>query len=328
MTPAEASRNRTRIILAFAAVYVIWGSTYLFIKYAIESVPPFMMGAARFTAAGALLYALARWRGAKAPDAHDWRSAAITGVLMLGLGNGAVMWAELTVPTGVVALIVSTVPIWIVLIDWLRPRGVRPRLPVFLGLALGVVGMIILIGPRAIIGQGNVDEIGVLILLVGSLGWAVGTILSKGSKRSSSPIVYSSLQMVAAGIAMVIMSLTIGEHTRFEPSEVTARAFLSWVYLMLAGSIIGYTAYIYLLGKVSAPKAATYAYVNPIIAVLLGWAFLREPIGGRTLIAAAVILAGVAIITLSHGHAVHATGEHPIPTPQPPAQHRQERSAA
>jgi drug/metabolite transporter (DMT)-like permease len=327
MTPAETKRNRTRIILAFAAVYVIWGSTYLFIKYAIESVPPFMMGAARFIVAGALLYALARWRGAKAPGARDWRSAAITGVLMLGLGNGAVMWAELTVPTGVVALIVSTVPIWIVLIDWLRPRGVRPRVPVFLGLALGVAGMVILIGPRAIIGQGNVDEIGVLILLVGSLGWAVGTILSKGSKRSSSPIVYSSLQMGAAGAAMLIMSLAIGEHTRFEPGDVTPRAFFSWLYLMLAGSIIGYTAYIYLLGKVSAAKAATYAYVNPIIAVLLGWAFLREPIGGRTLIAAAVILAGVAIITLSHGHAIHATGEHPVPT-RPPAQPREERSAA
>ena len=153
MTPAALARqNRTRILLAFAAVYVIWGSTYLFIKYAIESVPPFMMGAARFTVAGVLLYALARWRGAKAPDVRDWRSAAATGVLMLGMGNGAVMWAELTVPTGIVALIVSTTPIWIVVFDWLRPRGVRPRLPVFVGLALGLVGMIILIGPRAIVG--------------------------------------------------------------------------------------------------------------------------------------------------------------------------------
>jgi drug/metabolite transporter (DMT)-like permease len=328
MTPAAVTRqNRTRILLAFAAVYVIWGSTYLFIKYAIEDVPPFMMGAARFTVAGLLLYALARWRGAKAPDMRDWRSATITGVLMIGLGNSAVMWAELTVPTGIVALIVSTVPIWIVLLDWLRPRGVRPRLAVFVGLALGLVGMIILIGPRAIIGEGHVDEWGVLILLIGSLGWAMGTILSKGSKRSSSPLVYSSLQMISAGVAMLMTAVILGEHTRFEPSEVSARAFFSWLYLMLVGAIIGYTAYIYLLGQVSAAKAATYAYVNPIIAVLLGWAFLREPIGARTLIAAAVILGGVAIITLSQGHAAHATGEHPLPT-RPPAEPREERSAA
>ena len=328
MTPAAIARqNRTRILLAFAAVYVIWGSTYLFIKYAIEDVPPFMMGAARFTAAGALLYALARWRGAKAPNLQDWRSAAVTGVLMLGMGNGAVMWAELTVPTGIVALIVSTTPIWIVIFDWLRPRGVRPRLPVFVGLTLGLAGMIILIGPRAIVGEGHVDEIGVLILLLGSLGWSIGTILSKGSKRSSAPLVYSSLQMIAAGVAMLITSIILGEHTVFSAGDVSARAFFSWLYLVLAGSIIGYTAYIYLLSKVSAAKAATYAYVNPIIAVLLGWAFLSEPIGMRTLLAAAVILGGVAIITLSQGHAMHATGEHPLPT-QPPAEPRRERSAA
>lgn len=327
MTAAEAKRNRTRIVLAFAAVYVIWGSTYLFIKYAIESIPPFMMGAARFTAAGALLYTLARWRGAKTPDRYDWRSAAVTGVLMLGVGNGAVMWAELTVPTGIVALIVSTTPIWIVVLDWLRPRGVRPRLPVIAGLALGLVGMIVLIGPRAIVGEGHVDEIGVLILLMGSLGWALGTMLSKGSKRSSAPLAYAALQMIAAGMAMAVTSVVIGEPSRLAPSEVSLRAILSWVYLMLAGSIIGYTAYIYLLGQVSAAKAATYAYVNPIIAVLLGWAFLREPIGARTLVAAAIIIGGVAIITLSQGHAIPATGEHPLPT-RPPAEPQQERSAA
>lgn len=328
MTPAaEAKRNRTRIVLAFAAVYVIWGSTYLFIKYAIESVPPFMMGAARFTAAGLLLYTIARWRGARAPDRYDWRSAALTGVLMLGVGNGAVMWAELTVPTGIVALIVSTTPIWIVVFDWLRPRGVRPRLPVIIGLALGLAGMIILIGPRAIVGEGHVDEIGVLILLTGSLGWAIGTMLSKGSKRSSAPLAYAALQMIAAGVAMSITSAALGEHTGFRPGDVSLRALLSWIYLMLAGSIIGYTAYIYLLGQVSAAKAATYAYVNPIIAVLLGWAFLSEPIGARTIVAAAVIIGGVAIITLSQGHAVHVTGEHPLPT-RPPAEPCQERSAA
>jgi drug/metabolite transporter (DMT)-like permease len=307
-------RNRTRILMAFAAVYFIWGSTYLFIKYAIETIPPFMLGATRFLAAGALLYGIARWRGAAHATRRDWRSAAVTGVLMLGIGNAAVVWSELTVPSGVVALIVSTVPIWIVLLDWLRPGGSSPRIPVVVGLALGIVGMVILIGPKAIIGEGHVNEVGALVLLIGSVSWAIGTILSKGSKRSGSPLVYSALQMLAASGAMTVASLVTGEPGRFDVSALSWRSGLSWIYLALAGSIIGYTAYIYLLGKVSAAKAATYAYVNPVIAVLLGWAFAGEPIAGRTLVAASVILAGVATITATQGGATAVTGEHPAPT--------------
>ncbi|HYC52614.1 MAG TPA: EamA family transporter [Gemmatimonadaceae bacterium] len=315
MTPATvAKRNRTRVLLAFAAVYVVWGSTYLFIKYAIETMPPFMMGAARFLVAGAMLYALARFRGAPRATARDWRSAAITGILMLGVGNGAVVWSELTVPSGVVALIVSTVPIWVVLIDWLRPRGVRPKLSTFVGLALGLIGMVILIGPKAIIGQGHVNELGALALTIGSLSWAIGTVLSKGSKRSGSPLVYSGLQMLSASGAMALMSIVAGEPGRFSLSDVSLQSALSLVYLILFGSIIGYTAYIYLLNVVSAAKASTYAYVNPVIAVVLGWAFASEPIGVRTLVAATVILAGVAIITMRHSSSEPASGARPAPT--------------
>ena len=328
MTPsAIAKRNRTRVLLAFAAVYIVWGSTYLFIKYAIETLPPFLMGAGRFVIAGTLLYALARWRGARGATLGDWKSAAVTGVLMLGVGNGAVVWSEQAVPSGVVALIVSTVPIWVVLIDWLRPRGVRPRLPVFAGLALGLIGMVILIGPKAIIGQGHVDELGALVLLVGSLSWAFGTILSKGSKRSGSPLVYSALQMLSAAGAMAVMSVAMGEPGRFSLGAVTMRSWLSFVYLIIAGSIIGYTAYIYLLNVVSAAKASTYAYVNPIIAVVLGWAFANEPIGMRTVVAATVILAGVALITMMQGAHHDATGEHPVPT-KPEGGERGEKRAA
>ena len=260
------------------------------------------------------MYALARFRGASGATARDWRIAGITGVLMLGLGNGAVMWSELSVPSGVVALIVSTVPIWIVLLDWLRPRGVRPRAAVFFGLGLGLVGMVILIGPGAIVGKRHVNEIGVLVLFIGSLGWALGSILTRGSKRSGAPLVFSALQMIAAAVAMAVTSLVVGEPATFSLSAVSVRSIVSWVYLVLAGSIIGYTAYIYLLGAVSAAKAATYAYVNPVIAVLLGWAFANEPIGTRTVVAAAVILAGVAIITGSQSGAA-PTGEYPVQQP-------------
>jgi drug/metabolite transporter (DMT)-like permease len=327
MTPAAiAKRNRTRILLAFAAVYLIWGSTYLFILYAIETIPPFLLGATRFFASGGILYAIARWRGSPKPSAHDLRAAAITGVLMLGVGNGAVMWAERTVATGVVALIVSSVPIWIVLLDWLRPRGRRPRAPMVVGLTLGLVGIVTLIGPGAIIGQGHVDEIGALILIVGSIGWAIGTLLTRRNQRSGSPLVFSALQMLSAASAMTVMSLVLREPASFSLDAVSTRALLSWVYLVFAGSVIGYTAYVYLLGVVSAAKAATYAYVNPIIAVLLGWLFASEPIGMRTVVAAAVVLAGVAIITSTQS-TPPATGEHPVPG-QPEPEPERERTAA
>jgi drug/metabolite transporter (DMT)-like permease len=326
MSAAAARQNRTRVLLAFAAVYVIWGSTYLFIKYAIETIPPFMLGGTRFLVAGLLLYTLARWRGASKATAQDWRAAATTGVLMLGAGNGAVVWAERTVASGVVALIVSSVPIWIVLIDWLRPRGRRPRATMLAGLALGLIGMVILIGPRAIIGQGHVDEIGTLILILGSISWAIGTLVTRGSQRSASPLVFSALQMLSASAAMTLMSLLLREPASFSFAQLSARSMWSWVYLVLAGSIIGYTAYVYLLRVVSAAKAATYAYVNPVIAVLLGWMFASEPIGARTLVAAAVVLGGVAIITGTQSSAP-ATGEFPVPRPPQPAPQR-ERTAA
>jgi drug/metabolite transporter (DMT)-like permease len=319
MTPAQiAKRNSMRIILAFAAVYVLWGSTYLFIKYAIETIPPFLLGASRFVVSGGLLYALARWRGAPNPSAPELRLAAVTGVLMLGLGNGGVMLAEKTVPSGAVALIVSTVPIWVVMIDWLRPKGTRPRKAMFAGLALGLAGMVILIGPKAIVGQGHIDEFGTLILLVGSIAWSMGTLMTRWSTRPGSPLVFAALQMLAASAAMLVMSLISGDWREFSWSSQTGLSVFSFWYLVIAGSIIGYTAYVYLLGVVSAAKASTYAYVNPIIAVVLGWLFANEPLGARTLLATAVILGGVAIITSSQSAKSPASdGQLPTPSKDP-----------
>jgi drug/metabolite transporter (DMT)-like permease len=318
MTPAQiAKRNTTRIVLAFAAVYVLWGSTYLFIRYAIDTIPPFVLGATRFVVSGAVLYALARWRGAPKPTAHELRLAALTGVLMLGFGNGGVMWAEKSIPSGIVALIVSSVPIWVVLIDWLRPQGNRPRRSMLAGLALGFIGMVILIGPRAIVGQGHVDEVAAGVLLVGSVSWSFGTLITRWSTRPGSPLVFAALQMLAAAAAMFVGSLVMGEWSGLTLSAVSGRSMFSLVYLVIFGSIIGYTAYVYLLGVVSAAKASTYAYVNPVIAVVLGWAFANEPLGWRTVIAASVILGGVAIITSSQGKPGMRTDEHPLPTPTP-----------
>jgi drug/metabolite transporter (DMT)-like permease len=313
MTPATAKRDRTRVILAFAAVYVLWGSTYLFMKYAVETIPPFLLGASRFVVAGLILYLAARARGAPDATRSEWQVAVVTGLLMLGVGNGAVMWSVQFVPSGLAALVVATVPLWIALFDWIRPRGRRPRPAVFVGLGLGLLGMVTLVGPRAIIGEGNIDALGAAVLVVGSMSWAFGSIVTRSSGHPRSPLVSTALQMLAAGVAFTIVALASGELRAFSVGAVTPKSLLGWVYLVVAGSLIGFTAYIYLLGKVSAAKAATYAYVNPVIAVILGWAFANEPLGARTLIAATVILAGVAMITATQSSGPH-TGEHPLPS--------------
>jgi drug/metabolite transporter (DMT)-like permease len=181
----------------------------------------------------------------------------------------------------------------------------------FVGLALGLIGIAVLIGAGA---RGHVPIAGALVLMLGSISWAIGSILTRHTERPRSAFVYAALQMIAASVAFTVMALTSGELRAFSVDRLTTSAVVGWLYLIIFGSLIGYTAYIYLLGNVSAAKAATYAYVKPVIAVLLGWAFANEPISARTLVAATVILAGVAIITTTQGSPAHATGEHPVPT--------------
>jgi drug/metabolite transporter (DMT)-like permease len=321
MTPAE-KRNRTRILVAFAAVYFIWGSTFLFIKFAVATIPPFLMAGSRFVLAGALLYAGARWRGAAAPTSTEWRIAIISGLLMIAGGNGAVVWASQTLPSGLISVIVATVPLWMVVIDWLRPRGRRPRLLVFVGIALGLAGIVLLIGPAALLGQENFDVFAAGLVVAGSLSWAAGSIATRRAERPRSLLVSAALQMVAGGVAFMILSIATGELARFSFSRISMLSLAGWVYLIGAGSIIGYTAYNYLLGTVSAAKAATYAYVNPVVALVLGWLFANEDLTWRTGLAAVVILVGVAIITATQSSSPQSTDEHPVPT------HTRERSAA
>lgn len=321
MTPAAPyplhasgqTRNRVRVLIAFAAVYVLWGSTYLAIKYAVASIPPFALGASRFVVAGLVLYAAARWRGAPPPDTREWKTAVLTGVLMLAFGNGAVIWSEQAVPSSLVALIVASVPLWMALLEWLRPRGVRPKPTMFVGLALGLAGIAVLIGPGAVTDGDRVPLGGALVLVAGSLSWALGSILTRHAGRPRNAFVFSALQMIAASVAFLIMSVAFGELRTFSLSQVRPAAAVGFVYLVICGSLIGYSAYVYLLGAVSPAKAATYAYVNPVIAVLLGWAVAGESIGLRTVLAAAVILAGVALITTTQTARSQSTGEHPTP---------------
>ena len=299
---AASGARRSHVIAAFAALYTIWGSTYLAIHYAVETIPPFLMGGTRFVIAGLILYALARQRGAVAPTRPQWRAATVTGILLLVGGNGAVIWSEQHVASGLVALIVAIVPLWMVTLDWLRPGGTRPGRAVFLGLALGLIGLVLLIGPDAIGARGasRIDARAALVPVVGSLLWALGSIFSRYAPRPSSAQLTTGMQMLAGGAAFLVVSLIAGEPRHFTFAAVTTPSWLGYLYLVTFGSLLGFTAYIYLLGATTPAKASTYAYVNPVVAVILGWAVVGEPLTPRMLAAAAIILGAVALITLAN----------------------------
>lgn len=301
---------RARLIAAFAAVYVIWGSTYLAIRFAVETLPPLLMAGARFAVAGTILLLWSRLRSpTQSPTRIDWRTGLVSGLLLLLGGNGGVVWAEQRVPSGITALLVAVVPLWMVLLDWMRPTGRRPPALVFAGLGLGLAGLALLVGPAALQGHGEIDIVGAVVLVLASLSWAAGSLYTKHAPRASSGLNGAATQMIAGGGLLVVAAALAGELTRMDLAHASSRSILSFLYLVTFGSLIGFTAYVYLLAHTTAAKAATYAYVNPVVAVLLGWAFANEPVTSRTLLAAAVILAGVAIITVARDRDVSAPEE-------------------
>jgi len=293
--------NRAHVLAAFAALYIIWGSTYLAIRYAVMTIPPFLMGGVRFLIAGSLLYAWTRSRGAAKPTQPEWRAAVVTGVLLLVGGNGAVLWSEQHVASGLVALIVAIVPLWMVVLDWLRPGGRRPGTAVFVGLGLGLVGLALLIGPDAFAsgGRRRLDVGAALVPVFGSMLWALGSIFSRYAPRPTSAVMATGMQMLMGGAAFVVVSIVAGEPRHFSIASLTTASVIGFLYLVTFGSLLGFTAYIYLLGATTPAKASTYAYVNPVVAVFLGWAVAGEPLTPRMLVAAAIILGAVALITLA-----------------------------
>jgi drug/metabolite transporter (DMT)-like permease len=228
-----------------------------------------------------------------------WRSAAIVGALLLLGGNGAVTWAEQFIPSGIAALLIAVVPCWMVLIDWVRPGGPPPTVQIAAGLVLGLVGVALLIGPESLMGGDRIDVTGAAVVLGGSMSWAAGSILSRHVKVPSRPLLATGIQMLCGGALLILAGLLGGEAARIDASAISAKSVLALIYLILIGAIVGYSAYIWLL-RVSTPaRVSTYAYVNPVVAVLLGWLFAGETVSPRVIAAAAVIVAGVALITLS-----------------------------
>lgn len=294
---------RLRLVAAFAAVYIIWGSTYLGIRFAVETLPPFFMASARFLIAGSILYGWAHWRGAGRPALWQWGPAVVVGVLLILGGNGGVTWAEQTVPSSLAALLIATEPIWISLLDWLRPGGLWPGWSAITGLLLGFAGVALLIGPGLILAENPGSTVGVVVVLLASFSWAAGSIYSRQAKLPDSPYMAAAMQMLAGGALMGLAGFLTGEAARFDPAGISLRSLLAFAYLLVFGSLVAFTAYLWLLRVVKPSRVATYAYVNPIIAVLLGWSLGGEPLSLRMLAAMVIIITAVVILTTARSPA-------------------------
>ena len=306
------ARMTTMVLVAFAAVYIVWGSTYLSIRIGIETFPPLVLAGLRHLVAGVLLYPGLRWKTGIKPTAANWRTAIVAGTLLLFVGNGGVSWAELTVPSGIAALLVATVSLWLVIVDWLRPGGARPVPRVVGGLLIGFAGMALLVGPAHPGSSGRVDPRGALVLVSASLAWACGSLYSKHGEMPSSPMLGVAMQSIAGGVILLVVAAITGEFRGLQLGAVSLRSWLALGYLILFGSGIGFSAYIYILHKSTAARVATYAFVNPVVALFLGWLILGEAITVRTGVAAAVILTAV-ILVITAPHRVVAPAAAPAP---------------
>jgi drug/metabolite transporter (DMT)-like permease len=302
------------VLLAFAAVYVVWGSTYLAIRIGIESFPPLILAGLRHITVGLLLYPVLRWKTKIRPTATNWRTAVITGTLLLFVGNGGVSWAEQVVPSGITALLVATVSLWLVIVDWLRPGGVKPVPRVVVGLLMGFAGLALLVGPAHLGGSERVDPRGAAILVIASLAWACGSLYSKHGGMPSSAMLGVAMQSFAGGVILLVTGLLAGEFHALHLAAVSLRSWLALAYLIAFGSGIGFSAYIYILHKSTAARVATYAFVNPVVALFLGWLIAGESITLRTVIAAAVILTAV-ILVITAPHRTPVVAPEPLPAP-------------
>lgn len=286
------------ILSAFAALYLIWGSTYLAILFAIDTIPALLMAGTRFLLAGLIMYAFARWQGAPKDSLANWRTALIVGGCLVLGGNGGVTLAEQYVSSGLASVMVATVPIYIALLAWWSGTAPKPTPIVWLGLAGGFAGVAILLWPalRASPDENSHAGLGMLILLFSSFLWSVGSIYSRHSKSAAPPLLLAGQQMLCGGALLTLGGFIMGEHDRFDASRISLLSLGSFAYLVIIGALVGYTAYIFLLRHCDPSKVATYAYVNPIVAVILGALFAGETLSARAILAAGLIIGSVALV--------------------------------
>ena len=284
-----------KLLLAFAIIYLVWGSTYLAIRIGVREIPPFLMAGLRFTVAGAVLWAWMRATGTPPPTLREWRDASILGTLMFLIDYACLFWAEQRVPSGIAAVILAMIPVCITLLEITFLRSQRLTLRLAMGLAIGIVGVVVLMSPS--LGEAQLDHRGVIALLVSCCGWSVGTIITKRLTLPESKPMSAAAQMLSGGVQLLALAAVAGEFTHFRAQSVSSGAWLSLVYLIVAGSIISFTAYVWLLHYESPTKVGTYAYVNPVVAVILGATLGGESMGRRTILGTALILISVAAIT-------------------------------
>jgi drug/metabolite transporter (DMT)-like permease len=279
--------------MAWVVVCLVWGTTYLAIRIALETIPPFLMAAIRWIAAGTLLIALLKLRGQRLPEMRAWPSLAVLGLLLLGCGNGGVVWAEQTVPSGLTAVLVSTIPFWMVAIERLMPNA-EPLTPRRLaGLIVGFTGIVLLVWPELGLENGGAFLGGVIATQVACLGWAIGSSYARRRGSEENVLAAASIEMVAAGVCLLAVASTRGEWTTLEVNNRTLGAV---AYLVVAGSIVGFSAYAYALKHLPIAIVSLYAYVNPVIAVLLGTLILQEPLSPRLAVASAIVLTGMGMV--------------------------------
>ncbi|MGB8645373.1 MAG: drug/metabolite exporter YedA [Anaerolineae bacterium] len=292
-----------QVLVAFAAVYLIWGSTYLAIRYAVETIPPFLMAGTRFVIPGALLFVFLRARGVPMPTRSQWKAAAIIGGLLLLGGNGFVSWSEQRVPSGIAALLVAMVPLWMTLLEAIRSRTI-PRAQIIAGLALGLAGILLLVGPGEFTSAGaRIDLIGLGGLIVASISWAIGSLYARHADLPHAPLMGTAIEMLMGGLLLWMVGLGQGEAARVQFAHISTSSLLGVLYLIFFGSLGGFSAYTWLLRVTTPARASTYAYVNPVVAVFLGWAIAGEPLTIQTIVATAIIIGSVVLITTSRSAA-------------------------
>ena len=288
---------KSKIWIALLALYTVWGSTYLAIRFAVETIPPFFMAGTRFLISGAILFIWRRAAGDAMPTKRQWRSTAIVGIFLLLGGNGLVSFAEQYVPSGITALIIGSMPMWLVMIEAMRPGGVRPTLLAILGLLIGFGGIFLLIGPAELTGAGHtLNPLGVGTLLTAAFLWSIGSIYSRNADMPRSSLMATGAEMLTGSLAIFLVSGLTGEWRGLNLADVTTSSWLGLLYLIAIGSLIGFVSYIWLLKNAPVSLVATYAYVNPLVAVFLGAWLADEALNARILVAGLVIIGSVVLI--------------------------------
>ncbi len=291
---------KTRIWIAMIAVYIFWGSTYLAIRFAVQTMPPFLMAAGRFLLAGSILYVFTRLRGDPAPSRKNWTAAAVVGFFLLVGGNGGVVWAETRVASGVAALLVGAAPLWMVLLDAIRPGGCRPGWLTLAGVLVGFAGIALLINPMELSNPSHsLDPLGVAVLVFASILWAIGSLYNRQAALPESPLLGTGMEMLVGGAGFLLLGTLVGDWERLNLAQISAASWWGLAYLIVFGALIGFAAYTWLLRVAPTPLVSTYAYVNPLIAIFIGNWLAQEPLTPRILAAALIIVSAVALINLA-----------------------------